>query len=751
MTAEPTVLDYIKSLLTPWKGKPLPVPPAGIEPADLASGGAGSEAPALAWPAGDAVVQSVAAPQAEARPIAIHRLLPWPAFLALGLALLAQSTFDVAPQFLGTRNWVTGAVLYGLAIVWMIWAYWRGDWTPVPARESEKFADPASIRWVALAAGILLALVAYVMLGGNRFTTANLFVWLLALALVMLAFWLPGKPGQSAWLARLIQAVSQPQWTLLINRAALVTLIAIGVVIFFRVYRLGDIPSEMVSDHTEKLLDVQDLLNGQTSIFFPRNTGREAIQFYLTAAIAKYLGAGLSHISLKIGAVLAGLLTLPYLYLLGKEVGNRWTGLAALFFAGVAYWPNVISRFGLRFPFYPLFAAPVLYYLLKGLRTNHRNDFVLAGLFLGLGLHGYTPFRIMPFVVVIAIGLYLLHRQSKGVRQQTILGLAVITIVSFMVFLPLFRFWREYPDMFQYRAFTRLSSIETPLPGPAWQIFFQNLWRAMMMFFWDDGSIWVVSVTYRPALDLITAALFALGMAILLARYIRRQHWQDLFLVLAVPLLMMPSILSLAFPDENPAVNRASGAMVPVFIIVAIALQGLLSAVKSRLGPQWGVRAAWGLALVLSFLVARQNYDLVFNQYYRSFTQGAWNTSEMGAVIKDFATFVGTTETSWVVARAHWVDTILVGVHAGDIRNFAIWPAEIQNTLDDPRPKLFLFNSDDADALNTLQSLYPQGNLLRYDSNVDKDFMLYFVPPAGPMQATEPAENPADILVTPTP
>ena len=37
----------------------------------------------------------------------------------------------------------------------------------------------------------------------------------------------------------------------------------------------------------EKLLDVNDVLHGQFSIFFPRNTGREAFQFYLIAATVK--------------------------------------------------------------------------------------------------------------------------------------------------------------------------------------------------------------------------------------------------------------------------------------------------------------------------------------------------------------------------------------------------------------------------------------------------------------------------------
>jgi hypothetical protein len=82
------------------------------------------------------------------------------------------------------------------------------------------------------------------------------------------------------------------------------------VVLFFRFYRLDGLPAEMVSDHAEKLLDVNDVLNGDLNVFFPRNTGREAFQFYWTALMSIVFGTGISFMSLKLGTVLGGLVTL---------------------------------------------------------------------------------------------------------------------------------------------------------------------------------------------------------------------------------------------------------------------------------------------------------------------------------------------------------------------------------------------------------------------------------------------------------
>ena len=52
---------------------------------------------------------------------------------------------------------------------------------------------------------------------------------------------------------------------------------------------------------------------------------------YWTLLVSWFFGTGLSFMSLKIGTVLLGLLTLPYMYLLGKEIGGKRVGLFALF------------------------------------------------------------------------------------------------------------------------------------------------------------------------------------------------------------------------------------------------------------------------------------------------------------------------------------------------------------------------------------------------------------------------------------
>jgi hypothetical protein len=348
----------------------------------------------------------------------------------------------------------------------------------------------------------------------------------------------------------------------------------------------------------------------------------------------------------------------------------------------------------------------------------------------------------MPIVVIIAIGLYLVHAQSKGVRRDAFLWLVILGLAALIVFTPLLRYTIDNPDSFSYRAFTRLGSVEQPLPAPAIQVFFSNLWNGLLMFNWDDGAIWVHSITHRPALDMVSAALFLIGIALLLIRYIRTRHWLDLFLLLSIPLLSLPSTLSLAFPSENPALNRAGGAYVPVFVVAALALDGFVSATLNTSVAGIGrgkVRAgfAWGLAVILMAWSGVQNYDLVFHQYYDAFRIGAWNSSEMGTVIKEFGETYGQTNTVWIVPFPHWVDTRLPGVWAGiPNRDFAIWRERLPETVQLSGPKLFMVKANpkvpeanDQETLDVLRGLYPQGSLELHRSDVmGHDFWMYFVP-----------------------
>jgi len=307
-------------------------------------------------------------------------------------------------------------------------------------------------------------------------------------------------------------------------------------------------------------------------------------------------------------------------------------------------------------------------------------------------------------------------------------------VITLAVFIPLLAAV-SHPGLMELyldRMVSRFSSTEQPLSDSPLKLLLGNLWRGLRMFAWDDGEIWVVSIPYRPVLDWVTGALFHLGVVIVFVRFLRTRRWQDLFLLVLIPVLMLPSILALAFPGENPAPNRASGAIIPVFTLAAIPLVLLpkwaKEVFKNKIVHAIAISSAVSLFLISTVL----NYNLVFNEFVDQHRQNTWNASEIGAVMRGFVETIGSYETARLVRKAHWVDTRLVKIHAGDPRNDnALWPEELAAIPPEiDKPLLFIVKPDDEQGLLELQELYPYGVVRFEKSEVNgRDFLLYYVFP----------------------
>lgn len=685
MMDEPSILDYLKSLVT---GRKIDLK----RYLDLSAGTSSMEAKKSMRTAG----------------IPANTL---PILWSILLAFTAQFLLEYA------RDLKFIALLIYVLTAGMVWRYWPPYVNGNEEASRSRDQDTSFIvqRPVLLVISLPLLVGAFLAFNHNRFNLLNLSLWISGCSAFLFALWNFDKR-------------SSPQPRKADYKFSIMVVLVLLLAFFYRFHQLEAVPSEMFSDHAEKLLDVMDVLDGEYAIYFPRNTGREALQFYITAALIRSFGTGIGFLSLKIGTVSAGFLTLPYIYMLGKELFNKWVGLIAIFFAGIAYWPNVISRIGLRFPFYPLFVAPVLYHLIKGLKGKDYNQLLLAGLFLGFGLHGYSPFRVVPILVVLIFAGYGLKNRSRDTIFFALNGLLLLVTVAFIVFLPLFRYTLENPGVVSYRSLSRLTGIENPIEGSVLIVFLQNLWDALTMFFNDNGVIWVNSVPNRPALDIVSAVFFYIGMVVSIREWFVGKDWKIFAVIFSVPLLMMPSVLSLAYPGENPALNRSSGAIVPVFIIVAVGYYSLFKCILRQTSKSL---RAMGVIFIIAMLVfsLAQNYDLVFSQFSTQFSLNAWNSSEMGAVISGFIARGNDPENAFVVPYPHWVDTRLVGINAGVPRkDYAIWPEELSSTKELTGQKLFILKPEDQFSMDALELIYPDARKEIFYSKVPgKNFVIYTI------------------------
>jgi 4-amino-4-deoxy-L-arabinose transferase-like glycosyltransferase len=653
---------------------------------------------------------------------------PWQIILALLFALAAQRMLEPT-----SRNLWAAVLLYAVSLGMILLAFFKHEWLIGDLNPELAGTIEMNVRSVPFFIFLPVTLLAFYALKDNQFTGVNLFLWIAAILLLVGAFWQPEKKIDLHLLLNKVKTyICKPFLNIHFSAWNLLVIAVFLLAAFFHLSQLSTVPLDMTSDHAEKILDINRILNnGVYPFFFSNNGGREPIEFYMVAAFVKWFGAALNFTTLKFSMALAFLVGLFFVYKLGKELGNKWTGLIAMLFMGFASWTNIIARVGMRLVLCPVFVAPVLYYLLRGLRCKNRNNFILAGIFLGLGVMGYSAFRIMPLVVFLGVVIYVLHQKGKLERKEGWLALGVIALFSFVLAFPLIHYALQYPDQFNYRTLTRMTSKEVPLSSNLIGVFFSNTWNAITMPFWNDGTTWVNSVTERPALDVVTAALYFIGLVVVIIRWIQKRNWQDLFMLLAIPALMLPSILALAFPIENPTLSRAGGAIVPIIMIVAIGFQSLLQSLWRKCSSLSGKVLVVLLTLVLVFLSCRQNYDLVFNQYNTAYANATWNTKQIGDVCKGYIDSEGEPDTCYIVSVPYWVDTRLVSMIAGyPTLDNAIWPDDISKTTDDPRGKMFIVRSDDKDTMEILKKLYPAGFSKEHISSIaGRSFIAYQVPP----------------------
>ncbi len=726
---EISVLDYLKFKLNPKNfGKEiLPAESPFTCETEVEEG-------ANAVPAGGALFETLL----NGRELVKTRLNPL--FLALSLCFALTAQVILEPTIVARTRLIPwfGAGIYLLSALCFLFSFLLKK-SPDEQEASVQDAETADVeepvfesgfRFEFLGLSLICALLAFLLFGGNQFTFLNVSVWMLSLIFAGLTFSrLSVRELLAAARERLTSGFQKRfAGSLHFSGWNLLCLAVFACCAFFIFHDLNGVPVDMVSDHAEKLYDIKDILDGKSPIFFTRNTGRECFQFYFTVLVIKLFGTGLSFLSLKIGTALAGLFILPFVYKLGKMLGNRWVGLLAMLFCGISYWPIVIQRAALRFAYYPMFTAPALWFFIKGMKNRSRSALIWSGIFLGIGLHGYSPFRIVPLAFAVFFVIYLLMDVKPGNRTNALGAFLCLVLFAFLVFLPLARVTMDMPEMVVYRSVSRLGESEKSFDSSPLGIFADNVRKGIVMPFWSDGSTWVHSIVYRPALEHFTASFFFLGLLFVMMRIMQKRRWEDVCMILSIPLLMLPSTLSLAFPAENPCLNRTAGALIPVMLIAAIGFCCTFDVIAQTIRNHSAGFVVFALmsAAVLGGILSN-NYDLVFRRFAYEYNRSAWNTKQIGSVIKGFADSVGSYEQAFVIPYPHWVDTRLVGINAGDPgKDYAFDKSLVPSLPDDGLPRLFIYRDFDEEAADAVRQRYPNGVEQLHTGPYDgKDFYSY--------------------------
>jgi hypothetical protein len=305
----------------------------------------------------------------------------------------------------------------------------------------------------------------------------------------------------------------------------------------------------------------------------------------------------------------------------------------------------------------------------------------------------------------------------------------LLTATALLVFLPLLQYMLQRPQDFWYRAMTRAGSQERPLPGTPAALFSANLGRMALAFHFRGDQAWINTVTEEPFLDPVTGALFLAGILVAGVKAVRGSGRWALVLV-SLFVLTLASTLALAFPVENPGINRAAVAMPSVLVLAGLPAAWLIRRARDR---GRGARLAVGATLaLLAGLSVQQNYESYFVRFHNEQQTILEPTLDLVRVMREYRDERGVPfDNVYLLNKTNWIDGRCIDFEIGD----RLWsgPHEVPPGQPVPfildRPLLFFVHRSDADRREQLKADFPEGEeRLVAQPFRDRNYYTYFVP-----------------------
>lgn len=582
--------------------------------------------------------------------------------------------------------------------------------------------------WMTLSSAFIMGGLAFVLFLNNGLGWFQVLIWLASIAALIYGFWdwdiALKKEAEDSVDSR----KKRPSIKEIINHDKpfyLALLIVVIVLLVFHILFLLKLPIELVSQQVETYLSVEEIRAGSWEMFFPRNVVGEPLNYYWLAFVSLFFGPGSLLLASYVGQAFSFAVGLVFLFYLGRLLLNKWVGLGAVLAFGLGFWP-VLQNYamiggGLVFPI----LSAALFFLFRGLLKDRQLDFVLFGIVSGLGLLSNKLFLMMPIVGLVFYFVWILHhwkeRKQLHWKPRLSLGLFAMGIMA----IPLLVVIKSYPGVYFEPILSRLGNTEVMIEGSPVLVFLKNLWAGLGIMHWSNRSSWVDGIANRPALELISAVLFIVGLLGVIWRYVAERRWQWLAILILLIIFLLPSVMSIAFPLEKPSLSRAFGLAIPAFLLVGYGLYMIFQQMAKR-----HQKVKLVFLVIISAVIIFGNGHLLHNVYPKNFKQNAWNTSDIAQTINKFKNTYGKEAKARVVGYPHWVDERAVAIMAGLPANELLMDAAgFDGFKEDQGAKLFVLNPEATEEMSRLKELFPNGvESLVQSTQVGKDFVIYLVP-----------------------
>lgn len=374
-----------------------------------------------------------------------------------------------------------------------------------------------------------------------------------------------------------------------------------GVLLLAAVLRLPGleaIPPGLWRDEAGYALAAEEIQRGVLRVYWG---DKEPLFPYLLAAVFTVLGPSVE--ALRGAAAVFGIGAVGLTFLLGRLLLGRWGGAVAAIVLATTFWTIDLNRIGFRVNTMPFVITLAFWFLWRGFTGGRAWNWLAAGIALGATPTTYLAARMAPVAVALFLGWLSFFDRRRLATDRA--GWAIFAASMTLTASPLLLYFVLNPHSFLDRA-SQLSPFRAASsPVEVVAIAAGGAWDTIGMLIWRGDREPRHNLPGRPALDIGTATLFCLGVAVALVRVRERAA---VFLLIWLAALLLPSALAV----DNPHALRTLGAAPAVALLTALGASTLgaaLTALAKRPAVAPLLAALW---LAIAGVVNAREYFVVW-------------------------------------------------------------------------------------------------------------------------------------------
>ncbi len=386
---------------------------------------------------------------------------------------------------------------------------------------------------------------------------------------------------------------------------ALGIMLLLGLGFWLRFYKLDIMPYGIECDEAGAAYEALDVLEGKFNSFIVHPCGRQI--FMLWPKVVSFALFGTYNLGVRFAAVVWGTLGILLMHLMGRQFFGPRIGLAMAALFAVSRWHIHFSRFGWANTLMLVLLMIGFYFLVKGLSSNRKANFLLAGIALSLSIQTETAARMVPIMCfILLVYFFFTYPQFlKRYWKQIITLMLGVWLAGAGTYL----FWLQKPHLLTQRVYEVSIFSEDPNAprNNVLQGFIESTKHTLTQLNWhgDYRTRHNGGLSGEPVVDFWTAILFVLGMGFSIYYWKRLRYF--------LPLLWFFSFMAASiFALEAPQSHRAFGVLPAVIIFIGAFLDRSRRLLRETLGRP-GIIIGTLIFLVFLVFIGKINYQKYFN------------------------------------------------------------------------------------------------------------------------------------------